>query len=693
MLPILALAALWWPGRLAGVFDGAPLDTALDAVFLGLLAPILLWLLPAARRDRRVQLVAIALLAWKALSSTMAQDGLCVRVLPTRAGADGAVSALKNWDVRTDWRSAEPVCSAIADRPFLEDRQFPLWLLYNFPVAGHETPRGGEPRSAEARLIMSGMVVADTAGVLRVRTSPTLTVRVTVDGNPVGIDGVSLAAGPHDVVIDATVREFNWILAPLWNGEDLFRASTVTVSPLSSVDLIVRPWARGISPGLVSALLLLLATHLYAAMGDRQVLGWIAASAAAGALTAAFVPQRRWHYVALLLLVACALRVPAGLRNVRGAFLLLAPAWLALNVVHVYYDKGFGRMDLLMPGNDWWNFQMYAYRIYMQGYWLEGGEPLFWFQPFYRWIAGALHLLFGQSPVGENYWDAVAVVVFTLFCFEAVRLVHGFRWGCAAGAVALVTFLSGPGYVFVGRGLSEISSAAFIYLAALLVIRARDETSVPLALAAGGLAVVGVWTRLNNLPIALGVAAFAWPLTEPSATVWKPRSWFANAWPPALIVVPAALALGMSVFALRTWYYTGIFSVFHGTQAATLAVWKPGMPAGEVARAMLDSVLMVATTTDPPGYHNGALPIMIGAALSLAAVSGLGWVGRLPLPLVGFTLAAFSSALVARGTSYSGRFSIHVVGATVAVTMCAIAAVVEAAARRWRASAHDRQGP
>ena len=78
----------------------------------------------------------------------------------------------------------------------------------------------------------------------------------------------------------------------------------------------------------------------------------------------------------LLLLVICIVRVPASLKNLRGAFLLVAPAWLALNIVHVYYDKGFGRMDLLMAGNDWWSFQAYAYRIYMQGYWLEGGETV-----------------------------------------------------------------------------------------------------------------------------------------------------------------------------------------------------------------------------------------------------------------------------------------------------------------------------
>jgi hypothetical protein len=674
LVPLLALAAIWWPGRLAGIFDGAPLATALDAVVLGLLFPVLLWLTPGVWRDRRAQVLVIALLAWKAFSLTLVQDGFCVRVLPTRPGKDGRVTAVKNWDVRTDWRSANPVCSAIATQPFLEDREFPLWLLYNFPVAGHDPPRGGEPRSAEGRLIMTGMVGVDAPGVLRVRTSPTVAARLTVDGLPAGPDGISVAAGAHDVVIDATVRDFNWVLAPLWNDDNLFSAATVTVEPRSALDRVVRPWARWISPALVIGLLILISMHVHAAVREGQMFAWIAISAAAGALTAAFIPQRRWHYATLLLLASCALRVPPGLKNIRGAVLLLAPAWLALNIVHIYYDKGFGRMDLLMVGNDWWNFQLYAYQIYMEGRWLEGGEPVFWFQPFYRWIAGALHMVFGHSPIGENYWDAIAVVILALFSFETTRIIGGFRWGCAAGVLALTTFLSGPGYVFVGRGLAEISSAAFIYLAALTVIRAREQLNVRLLVIAGCFAVIGTWTRLNNLPMALAVAVFAWPLTEPASTLWKPGRWWSHAWTPPLIVVPVVVVVGMGLFALRTWYYTGIFSLLHGTQATSLAVWRPGMTAVEVARAMIDSVMMIATTVDPPRYHNGALPIMVGAALSVAALSGVRTFGRLPLPLVAFTLAAFSSALVARGSAYSGRFSIHVVAVTVAVVMSAIVA-------------------
>ena len=645
----LALVALWWPARLAGTFDGAPFDSAPDAIVLGLLLPVLLWLTPEVCRDRRAQVLVIALLAWKVFSSVaFVQDGLCVRV--TAPAADGRDVTVKNWDVRTDWRSPDPACSAIATRAFVEERLFPVWLPFNFPQAKSDTP---------AHLIMTGTVSGEP-GELGVRASPSVDARGRADG--------------HAIAIDATLRaDQNWSLVPTWNGEDLFSSVITTVSPPSRLDLIVRPWGNWITFALVAALLALAIWQTVAAIREWHVLAWMAGSAVAGALVAARLPERWWHYSILPVIAACVLRMPARWQNIRGAFVLLAPFWLALNIVDTFRDQGFGRIAYITPGDDFWWFQLASYRIYMEGYWLQGGEQTFWYQPFYRWIAGALHMLFGQSQVGESYWDALGVLVIALFSFEAVRAVRGFRWGVAAGGLALTTFVSGPGYIFIGRGLSEVSSAALIYLSALLVIRARGQKSVRLLLLAALFAVPGVWSRLNNLPAALGIAVFAWPLTEPSATVWKPRQWFANVWYPALVVLPAAIALGMTLFALRTWYYTGVFSIVHGTSAAMHGVWHPGTPAGEVARNMLESVWTMAATTDPPVYKNGALPVIAGAGLSLAALIGVGWLGRLPLSLVGFTLAAFSSALMVRGMAYPGRFSIHVVGATVAVVICAIA--------------------
>jgi hypothetical protein len=673
LLILVTLAALWWPARLSGILDGAPFDTAADAVILGLMLPVLLLLVPSARRDRRFHVIVLALLAWKLFSSiALVQEGFCARVT-----VPGNTTPAKNWDLRTDWLSADPQCSAIADRPYLEERQLPIWLPFSFP----QTPSP----EVIAQMKMTGTVVVDEPGTLRLWVSPTVAASLTIDGQQASINGERVDAGSHHVVIEATLRDRNWVVAPLWNESNLFRTTLTAVVPPSGLDRVVRPWGRWIPPLLVAALSLIILRHLVADIREPQMFAWMIASTLGGAAIPLFVPERRWHYVLVFLIAACAVRVPEHLRGVRGIALLLAPAWLAMNVVDTYNDQGFGRLDFVTPGNDWWAFQIYAYRIYMEGFWLQGGELAFWYQPFYRWIAGALHLLFGHSHVGENYWDAIGVLIFALFAFETVRIVRGFRWACAAAAVVLIAFVSGPGYIFIGRGLSEISSAAFIYLAALLVMRARDERSLRLLVAAGCLAVLGTWTRLNNLPMALGIIVFAWPMSEPARVLWQPKSWFANAWRPVLIVVPAVLAIGMTLFALRTWYYTGHFSIFYGTQAATLRIWKEGMPPIEVARQMIDSVLMVATTTDPPSYHNGALPIIAGFAISVAALSGVGVVGRLPLPLIAFTLAAFSGALVARGTAYSGRFSVHVIGAAVAATVCA-ASMAQASYRSNRAT-------
>jgi hypothetical protein len=679
--PLVLLAAAWWPARITGVFDGAPLDTGLDAVVLGLVLPVLLWLAPAAFRNRRAQAVMLALLAWKVFGyAALSQDGWCTRIEPSRPYVLDSVGAPKGWDMRTDWLAPDPRCTAITTGPYLTDEEFPVWF-FNLPSATFgEPPRKEDvPPLAVTRLKMRGALVAREPGVLQVRTSPSVAAEMTVDGHPAIVSGTQIPAGAHDVIITATLTDIGWTLEPLWNGEDLFSTQTATVDPASAIDRWLRPWAAWIPFALVTLLVMSGVSSLWRQVPDWTVVSWTVASMAAGAAIATWLPPRRWHYTMLALVAAARVPMPESMRNVRGALVLLAPLWLSLHVFDTYYDIGFNRMQLLAPGNDWWQFQRYAYRIYMQGYWLEGGEPTFWFQPLYRWIAGALHLIFGQSQTGENYWDAIAILVMALFSFEVVRQLRGFRWGLVAGALTLTTYLSGPGHVFIGRGLSEISSAGFIYLAALCAIAARAPRSPRLLVAAGVFAVLGVWTRLNNLPMALAVAIFAWPLTAEASAIWRPRAWLANVWRPALIGVPVALAIGIGLFALRTWYYTGEFSVFFGTQANARAVWQPGMSIGAFASAAASSVMMVATTTDPPRFHNGAVPILAGAALAVLAAIGMPLVRRLPLTVVLFTVAGFGSALLARGSAYSGRFSVHIVAAAVAVLICAVADVVERA--------------
>jgi hypothetical protein len=273
-------------------------------------------------------------------------------------------------------------------------------------------------------------------------------------------------------------------------------------------------------------------------------------------------------------------------------------------------------------------------------------------------------MLFGESSVGQVYWDSFGVAAMALFAYRIVVTFAGFRAGLVAAVIPFAIFLLGPTLEFVGFGLSEISSASFIYVAAFFAMRNRGVSD---AIIAGVLLMLAFYTRLNNLPMALAVAAFALPITTPASVMWRPRLWWPMVRWRVVIGVTAGLAVAALLFAWRTWYYTGVFSVFHGTQREFLAVWKPHMTIGDALPAMLSSVMMVITASDPPALVGHSLPLVIATIVSILAVLNVPFFRQAPLPVVLLFLAGCSGALVTRGWGHEGRFSIHLFGAAAAI--------------------------
>src|SRR5439155_13961437 len=160
----------------------------------------------------------------------------------------------------------------------------------------------------------------------------------------------------------------------------------------------------------------------------------------------------------------------------------------------------------------------------------------FYFQPFYRWIVGVLHLVFGDSSVGEWYWDGACLLAGALLSFRITRAFAGFRWGLVAAASTLAVFVLGTAQYLIGQGLSEISSAGLLSMAALCAIGSRHRRTAA-AVAAGILATLAFYTRLNNLIMAVGVALFALPLGVPARALVRPDAWWRRvSWPTALII-------------------------------------------------------------------------------------------------------------------------------------------------------------
>lgn len=640
---LLAMAALLWPSHLRGGLDGIPLDNVPEAVLLGLAVPALWWLLPAFLNSRLSRLCIAGLLVVKLFAAVaVTQDGWCVGFeSPTPMVRDGG-NALHSWDMRADWRSHRPACSAVMTRSYRDTSKFPVWFFNMPPPTDAPSSAGYQPGQIPIRMRVSGFIDAGGAGTLQLRTDPAMGATLFIDDFSIGrtnADGheVPLAAGVHSVLLEATLLGKSWKLVPLWNGAGLASPffPSITLQKPSTFDRAIRPAANWIISGV--ALLLIGSWLLSWAMHVRET--WV---------------NRR-------------------IEDLRTAFLLLGVPWLAyIAAINAGQVAGW---TLYQVGNDDFAFQRFSYRIFMQGYWLEGGQITFWNQPLYRWIAGALHMVFGDSSVGQAYWDAACAVIMALFACEVIRRLIGFTWGLAAAAIVLTLFVLGPTSEFVGFGLSEISSAGFLYLAALFAIRGHAGRRAD-AVAAGVLACLAFYTRLNNFPMACAVAVFALPLDVPVRALLRPSAWWPQIEWRIVFSVAMSLAVGLLLFAWRTWHYTGVFSPFHGTQRDYLAVWQPGMPLTLAFQRMVSSVMMVVTVSDPPRFAWHALPLLLAGALCVAALVGVKGARNLPLPLVTFYISGLAGALVVRGWAYEGRFSIHLFGIASAICVWTLASAL-----------------
>jgi hypothetical protein len=577
-------------------FDGAPLDRPAEAIIVAVVFPLLWALDPAFLKTRRARAAVLLLLGWRAFSSyALVQEGFCVRFQPSRPYTVSAIGAPHSWDVRADWRSPDPACSAIMTRPYTALPEFPAWFFNLPPVADAPLVAEDRPPAATTAMTVSGFVRTEQSGLIHIETEGNA-VMIRVDGGPES-DTPRITAGTHSVTMTTMLTGDRWRFVPTWSGGALWSSLLPTFRRGNEIDRITRRWLRWLPLLLVVGLMAGWTVSLVRSVADFPVL--IFSAGASLALSMLVLTGYREARGRLPLTLAALIPVARRNRTLRGAVIAIGAPWLAYVCTRAL--PTIGRFTLYEWGNDFWTFQRYAYRIALQGFWLEGGSATFWFQPLYRWVAAVLHLMFGDSSAGEILWDGGCLLAGALWAYEVVRTRARFGWSVAAAALSLALFILGTPRDLIGRGLGEITSAGFIYVAAALAMRGRTSGSFALV-AAGLCAVLGFYTRLNNLPMALAVAAFAIPADVRTADAIHFRSWLPQVSFPTTAAVETALAIGALLFAGRTWYYTGIFSVFYGTQREHLALWPVGVPLSTVVAGMTDSVLMVLTVNDPPRW-------------------------------------------------------------------------------------------
>jgi hypothetical protein len=669
---VLALALLW-PSRTLSWFGGMPLDGRVEALLVGLIVPALWWVHGRFLERRAVRAAILAVLVLKVAGSMLlTQQGLCARFSTSSTPGpyhtevltipiDEPAGVLRSWDIRAGWREASPSCTAVIDRPYDVASAFPAWFLNITDFAS-----GGR---RDVTMEVRGYARVNGHGRLAIELGPDMVTTGTIGSQTVSSPGgepvaAVLDAGVHRVDLQVKLTGDRWRLVPTWNDRDAFGAILMTAAEPRVFDRVAGRTLDVIAGSFVVVLLAAwVMSVVFAYWSSPALLTWCVV--ATSVLVACGATGKFERLSALILLAAVFVPVAEPHRNLRGVFLLVGVPWLALFAARTLPQVGHFSA---YSNDDWLAYQVAGYRIFMHGFWLEGGSKVFDYQPLYRWMSGLLHLIFGDSSVGEAYWDAVCLLLGGLVAFALVKPAAGFRWAAAAAAATLATFSLGTIWYFVGRGLSEVAAAGWAFLAAIALLRAQKGRAA-VAVAAGALAVLMFYTRLNHLLFAVSLLALLVPADVPAR--WRdvfdalPRINLR-----AAVLYAATFAGGVVLFATRTWWYTGVFSVLFGT---SLKNNDTGLRLGTIASQAVwarisHSLRALVWMNEPPAADLRALLVAAGVVLSILALLQVPRLSRLPFAIAVVTLGACASSLFVHTHNYPGRMSIHLAPFAIAVT-------------------------
>ena len=188
-----------------------------------------------------------------------------------------------------------------------------------------------------------------------------------------------------------------------------------------------------------------------------------------------------------------------------------------------------------------------------------------------------------------------------------------------------------------------------------LLLKERP-VSPKLAVAAAVFAVLMFYTRLNHLLFALFLIALMTPFSVRAATAYL-----------------ATFLCGVSLFAARTWWYTGHFSILYGTSLKNndTGLRLSTLSDGAVWARVWHGMRALAWMNDPPAFDPRAVLVVAGLLLSVGVLIQLPRLNRLPTSIAIVTLGACVSTLFAHTHNYPGRMSIHLVPFAIAMSATA----------------------
>ncbi len=357
-------------------------------------------------------------------------------------------------------------------------------------------------------------------------------------------------------------------------------------------------------------------------------------------------------------------------------FLLFGPALLSYFTIRWWPQLE--RISLWPLGDDHTAYQSFARLIVVEGQLLTAGEPIFRYNPFYRYIAAFFHWLFGPSAIAQRLADVWFILGAASMLASISRKLQISAFFSILIPMALtITYLAGDYWHHIGWGLAEYS--AMFFLVSAIYYLSLGSGSLATVLTAGVFAVIGFWLRLDHIGVLAGIVFF---LIEPEkgscSMVWKDFIHKVKMNLKPIAVYLGVLGSGFLILMLRNWFAGGQF-VIHSSnhpnfsKAVTLENFYYIFAGGNKFSSGPSLGLLAVPS----------LTLLLGTILGLTALIWRPWpLARLPLS-IGITLTGLLSVyFFLHAWGYPPRYSIHLLP----ITVLTLGVILDTCWKRFQAS-------
>jgi len=319
-----------------------------------------------------------------------------------------------------------------------------------------------------------------------------------------------------------------------------------------------------------------------------------------------------------------------------------------------------GRMSFLSLGDDWRTYQNFAREIFVGGDIWHRQEPVFAYQPLYRYVVGLLHLFFGQSMIAQNFLDVWSVLIGGgILLSLSYKLTDSLPIAFLAPWIYLTLEWGGAFRHHIGRGLQEHTAMLFMMLTIGWLFQ-RGSLSWKRAATGGLLAALGFYLRMDHLGV-LAAAGTVWIQHPPGSfsKVWKAwwKALFCHKGP--FMVFGGMLLAALLSIPLRNGIIGGkwVFNSVGNLNILRCYSWSCSLE--NLRKLLFASDPSLPFTSTPVSWATASV-LFPGTVIALMAL----FVRKGPLTYFPLSLGILLTGLIApyiwvKVVAYPPRFSIH----------------------------------